>query len=136
MTNNSDTRTQEAFETLKKSVKLYGAVCAITLGTVAVVTVSSQSANTFMWVRAILLLAIAPFLYRMTVRAEQGSRRSFERVRTLTVIMPIAIIAVDLIPGACPTWYAAMQGISALALVGAAFLMRGPVLSSAFPKSS
>ncbi len=136
MTNNTGTRTQEAFETLKKSVKLYGAVCAITLGTVAVVTVSSQSLNTFMWVRAVLLLAIAPVLYRMTVRAEQGSRRSFERLRTLTVILPIAIIAVDLIPGVCPTWYAALQGISAVALAGAAFLMRGPVLSGAFPKSS
>src|SRR3954451_20026260 len=90
-----DPRIREAFDTVQKYVKLYGVICAATLGTVAVVAVSGPPVTTFMWVRSVVLLAIAPVMFRMTVRASQGVRRSFERVRTLTVIMPIAIVAVD-----------------------------------------
>lgn len=129
-------RTREAFDTVKKCVKLYSMVCAITLGTVAVVALSGTTVTTFMWVRSVILLAIAPVILRMTVRASEGERRSFERMRALTVIMPIAIIAVDLIPGVCPVWYAAMQAGSALALIGAAFITRGPTLRTAYPKNS
>jgi hypothetical protein len=131
-----DPRTREAFDTVKKYVKLYSVICAITLGTVAVVAISGPTVTTFMWVRSVILLAIAPVIYRMTVRASQGMRRSFERVRALTVIMPIAIIAVDLIPGVCPAWYAVMQAISALALIGAAVITRGSTLRTAYPKDS
>jgi hypothetical protein len=131
-----DPRTLEAFDMMKKCVKLYGVICAIVLGTVAVVAISGPTATTFMWVRSVILLAVAPAIFRMTVRASQGVRRSFERVRTLTVIVPIAIIAVDLIPGACPAWYAWMQAISALALMGAAFISRGSAVRTAYPKNS
>lgn len=134
--NLDDPRTEEAFDTVRKCVKLYGAVCAITLGTAAVVAISGATVTTFMWVRSVLLLAIAPVIYRMVVRAAEGARSSFERVRTLTLIMPIAIVAVDLIPGVCPAWYAGMQAISALALIGAACLTRGSALRSTYPQSS
>jgi hypothetical protein len=114
--------TEEAFDTMMKCVKLYGAVCAITLGTVAVVAAAGPSVTTFMWVRAVLLLAITPVLYRM------AARRRFERLRTVAVVLPVAIVGVDLIPGVCPVWYAGMQAIAALALVGVAFLTRGSAL--------
>ena len=146
MTNTRDTtartaqldapRTGEAFDTVKKYVKLYGVICAITLGTAAVVAIGGPTVTTFMWVRSAVLLAIAPVIYRLTVRASQGVRRSFERLRALTVIMPIAIIVVDLIPGVCPAWYAVMQAISALALIGAAVITRGSTLRTAYPKNS
>lgn len=51
-------------------------------------------------------------------------------------ILPIAIIGVDLIPGVCPAWYAAMQAIGALPLIAVAFLTRGRQLRSAFPRQS
>jgi hypothetical protein len=129
----NDARAQDAFGVVKKCVTLYGLICAITLGTVAVVTFTDQPVSLFMWIRAVILLAISPLLYRMAVRAAQGARRSFERLETVTAIMPIAIIGVDLIPGICPAWYAVMQGISSLPLVAVAFLTRGRVLRSVFP---
>jgi hypothetical protein len=119
---------------VKKCVTLYGLICAIALGTVAVVTFTDQPASLFMWIRAAILLAISPLLFRMAVRAAQGARRSFERLETVTAIMPIAIIGVDLIPGVCPAWYAVMQGICSLPLIAVAFLTRGRRLRSAFPK--
>ncbi|GAA2324683.1 hypothetical protein GCM10010149_92630 [Nonomuraea roseoviolacea subsp. roseoviolacea] len=131
-----DARTQEAFATVKKCVTLFGAVSAIVLGVVAVMAFTGHEATSFMWIRGAVLLAIAPLLHRMTVRASEGSSKAFDRVRTLSTIMPIAIIGVDLIPGLCPAWYAVLQGLSALALVGVAFVTRGSALSAAFPKTA
>ncbi|MBV6701494.1 hypothetical protein KV557_31025 [Kitasatospora aureofaciens] len=129
-----DSRTQEAFATVKKCITLFGAVSAIVLGTVAVMAFTGHEATPFMWIRGAILLAVAPLIHRMTVRASQGSYKAFDRVRTLSTIMPIAIIGVDLIPGLCPAWYAVIQGLSALAMIGVAVITRGAALSAAFPK--
>ncbi|MEV0151679.1 MULTISPECIES: hypothetical protein [unclassified Nonomuraea] len=129
-----DARTQEALTTVKKCVMLFGAVSAIVLAVVAVMAFTGHEATSFMWIRGAILLAVTPLIYRMTVRASEGSYKAFDRVRTLSTIMPIAIIGVDLIPGLCPAWYAVLQGLSAPALIGVAFITRGSALSAAFPK--
>ncbi|WP_328395031.1 hypothetical protein [Nocardia sp. NBC_00416] len=128
-------RTRKAFATAKNSVKVYGALGAAALLVVIAVSTSGQPVNTFMWVRAVLLPVIAVLIYRMTVSASRGSRRSFERVSALSVIMPIAIIAVDLIPGVCPPWYTVMQAVCMLPIIQVAFLTRCSALRAAFPKS-
>ncbi|MFI6395953.1 hypothetical protein [Nonomuraea sp. NPDC050540] len=127
-------RTQRAFGTAKNSIKVYGALSAIALLAVIVVSSSGHMVNTFMWVRAILLPVVAVLIYWMTVSASRGSRRAFERVNALAVIMPIAIIGVDLIPGICPLWYAVMQVVCMLPLIRVAFITRGSALRAAFPK--
>jgi cytochrome bd-type quinol oxidase subunit 2 len=127
-------RTQGAFDTAKSSIKVYGALSAAALLTVIVVSVSGHMVNTFIWVRAVLLPVVAVLTHRMTASASRGSRRSFERVRALAVIMPIAIIGVDLIPGVCPPWYAVTQVVCVLPLVRVAFVTRGSALRAAFPK--
>jgi cytochrome bd-type quinol oxidase subunit 2 len=128
-------RTQEAFDTAKTSVKVYGALSAVALLAVIAVSSSGHMVNTFMWVRAVLLPVVAVLIHRMTVFASQGSRRAFERVSALAVIMSIAIIGVDLIPGVCPPWYAVMQAVCMLPIIRVAFIARGSELRAAFPKS-
>lgn len=135
MTTIDDTRTHEAFDLAKKCVTLSGMVCAVTLATVVVMSIADHPGTPFMWARAVILLAIAPMLRRMIVRASQGSRRSFERMRVITVTMPIAIIGVDLIPGICPMWYAVLQAVSVLPLVAVAFILNGSGPRAAFPKT-
>jgi hypothetical protein len=138
MTNNSnlnDSTTQEAFETVKKCVKLFGAVSGIVLATTAVVAILGNDVTAVMWIRGAVLLAMAPVILRLVAGAAQGSRSNFERVRILTTVLPVAIIVVDLIPGLCPGWYAAMQAIAALGLIGAAVITRRAPLSGAFAKS-
>ncbi|MGK5639578.1 hypothetical protein ACSNOK_14900 [Streptomyces sp. URMC 126] len=132
----STERVQEAVGTLKKCIVLYGTVSAIVLGTVAAMALSDHSVSTFMWVRSAILLAVAPLIHRMAVDVSKGSRRAYERLSALTVILPIAIVAVDLIPGLCPAWFAVMQGVSAVALVFAAVIVRGAALRTAFPKAA
>lgn len=131
----SSPRAQDAFGAAKNSVMVYGALSVVALVAVIVVASSGHMVNTFMWVRAILLPLIAGLIFRMTNSASQGSRRDFERVSGLSVIMPIAIIVVDLIPGICPLWYAVTQIVCMLPLIRTAFITRGPALREAFPKS-
>ncbi|SDM37163.1 hypothetical protein SAMN05421874_1631, partial [Nonomuraea maritima] len=44
------------------------------------------------------------------------------------------VIGVDLIPGVCHLWYAAMQAVCILPIVRVAFITRSPALRAAFPK--
>jgi cytochrome bd-type quinol oxidase subunit 2 len=125
-------RSQHAFTTAKRSITGYGALTGLGLVTVIVAASSGHLVNTFMWVRAVLLAALAVLLYRMTVSASRGSRRAFERVRTLAVLMPIAIVGIDLIPGVCPPWYAVTQAVCVLPILPVAFVTRRSALGAAF----
>ncbi|MFE7108232.1 hypothetical protein ACFU98_23745 [Streptomyces sp. NPDC057575] len=90
--------------------------------------------NTFMWVRAVLLPLIAVLVHRLAVAAPRGSRRAFERMSAVAVILPIAIISVDLIPGVCPPWYAVTQAVCMLPVIRVVFITRGSALRAVFPK--
>jgi hypothetical protein len=59
----------------------------------------------------------------------------FERVRTLAILLPIAIVGIDLIPGVCPPWYAMMQAVCMLPIVSVAFITRRSALGAAFAKA-
>ncbi|MCX0244371.1 hypothetical protein [Streptomyces drozdowiczii] len=124
-----------ALASARRSITLYGALTATALGAVVVVAATGHTVNTFMWVRAVLLPVIAYVLHRITASAAGGSRRAFDRVSTLAVIMPVAIIGVDLIPGVCPPWYAVTQTLCMLPVIHVAFLTRRTALKAAFPKA-
>jgi hypothetical protein len=126
-----DARVARAFDLTKKLIVIYGVAAAILLGTLVVIVIAGGDPTTFMWVRASILLALTPLFSRLATHAGRGRRSSLERLRVLTTVVPVAIIAVDLIPGVCPTWYAAMQAVSALALVPIAFLTRRPEVRAA-----
>ncbi|MFE7530399.1 hypothetical protein ACFU7Y_32500 [Kitasatospora sp. NPDC057542] len=128
------TTDRDTFTTVKKCIVLFGAGGAVVLGTVAVMAATGHATTPFMWIRGVIFLAIVPFLHRLATRAAGGSAKAFDRVRTLSTVMPIAIIGVDLVPGLCPAWYAVLQGLSALALVAVAVLTRTSALAAAFPK--
>ncbi|MFH8839068.1 hypothetical protein [Streptomyces sp. NPDC017868] len=126
--------TRRAFATATASVKVYGALGALSLLAVVGVAAAGHPVNTFMWVRAVLLPLVAVPVHRSAVSASRGSRRAFERVRGVAVVLPVAIIGVDLIPGVCPLWYAAMQTVCVLPVIRLAFLTRSPALRTAFPQ--
>jgi cytochrome bd-type quinol oxidase subunit 2 len=127
-------RSHRAFTTIKRSITVYGLLSILALLAVIAVWSGGGPVNTFMWVRAALLPAVTVLIYRLAVSASRGSRRAFERVRALAVIMPIAIIGIDLIPGICPPWYAVTQAVCMLSILGVAFTTRGSALRAAFPK--
>lgn len=124
------------FGTVKRLVAAYGALGAAVLITVAVLAATGHPVTSFLWGRSGGVLASAAVIYWMTVLAARGTRWAFLRVRILSVLMPIAIVGVDLIPGICPPWFALIQAASALPLAAAAFVSNGSRLRAAFPKSS
>ncbi|MFD5462077.1 hypothetical protein ACFWIQ_04490 [Kitasatospora sp. NPDC127059] len=132
--NRGNSRTDEAFSTAKKCITLFGAIGVITLATVAVMAFTGHATTPFMWIRGILFPALAPVLLRITARAAGGDYKALDRIRTLSTVMPIAVLGVDLIPGICPTWYAVLQGLSALAVLPIAFLTRTKAVTTAIPK--
>lgn len=126
-------RAEATFGAAKTSVKIYGGLTAAALVAVSAAAITGHPVNTFMWVRAVLLPAVAVLLYRLLVSASRGSRRSYGRAAALAVIMPIAIIGIDLIPGVCPLWYAITQAVCMLPVIVLAILTRRSALREAFP---
>ncbi|MEV7600641.1 hypothetical protein AB0O91_25050 [Kitasatospora sp. NPDC089797] len=132
--NTGNSRTDKAFSTARKYIALFGAIGLITLATVAVMAAAGHPTTPFMWIRGVIFPALAPVLLRVTARAAEGDHKAFDRIRTVSTVMPIAVLAVDLIPGICPAWYAVLQGLSALALLPIAVLTRTKAVTAAFPK--
>lgn len=126
-----DPRVQRALAAVRTSITVYGALGVAALAAVVVVASSGQPVSTFMGVRAVLLPVVAVLVHRLAVAGSRGSRRAFERLSTLAVLMPVAIVGVDLVPGVCPPWYAVMQVVCMAPVVRVAFLTRGSVLRPA-----
>jgi hypothetical protein len=120
----TNTNNQSALSVVRKLAVIYGVVSALVLATVAAVAIGHGSVSMFMWIRAGVLLLAAPMIYVWAARAAQGFLASLDRLRRLSLVLPIAIVVVDLIPGMCPIWYTAMQAVSAGALVAVAILTR------------
>ncbi|WP_326824993.1 hypothetical protein [Streptosporangium sp. NBC_01756] len=127
--------TQQAFGRVKKLVAAYGALSVAVLIVVVILSVMGREVTSFMWGRTGGMFASAVVTYWLTVLASRGARGAYVRVRIISVIVPIAIIAIDSIPGALPPWFVAMQIAGALTLVPAAFIVNRSELRAAFPKS-
>ena len=122
---------RDAFVLARRAIVVFGVLSVILLATVFLTFIGAGETSTFMWVRAVLLPAVAVVLYGLTVAAQQGSRRAFERVRGVSSILPIAIVGVDLIPGVCPQWYTVMQIVCMLPVVGLLFATSRPAMRAA-----
>jgi hypothetical protein len=130
-----DSRAGQSFDTIRKCVGFFGVVCAIVLAASAVLAFLHQPVTAFMWVRGGILLAVGPLLLGWAAKAARGEARAFDRLSTVSAVLPVSIVAVDLIPGICPPWYAVLQSIGALPLVGVAVLTRSSQLRAAFRKA-
>ncbi|MFJ5922803.1 hypothetical protein ACIQF6_09370 [Kitasatospora sp. NPDC092948] len=133
--NGSYVTSPRAVAAVRTSLRIYGTLATATLVAVAAVAAAGHQVNTFMWVRAALLPLIAVALHRLAASAATGSRRAYDRLGAVTLVMPIAIVAVDLIPGICPLWYAAAQTACMLPVLYAARLVRTSAWRGAFPVS-
>jgi len=126
---------ENTFNLLKKIVTMYGVMSGIVLGTVVVLAAVGDSVTSFMWGRSIGVLASALVTYWLVGRASKGARWAYVRVRIISVVVPVAIVAVDLIPGLCPMWFLVMQAMCAIALGAAAFVVNASPVRAAFAKA-
>ncbi|QGN32557.1 hypothetical protein [Microlunatus sp. Gsoil 973] len=114
----------EAFGTAYKCIWIFAVCNAIALATVITTALAGGRPSTFMWVRAAILVAVSPVLLWMARRAGRGDASITRRLTLIAVVLPIAVIVIDFIPGVAPIWYGAMQGIGALLLIPVAVIGR------------
>ncbi|GLZ75409.1 hypothetical protein Afil01_02160 [Actinorhabdospora filicis] len=109
--------TATRYRTARKLILIHGALSA---GVLALVATGGDDVTGFMWGRSIALIIVAALLFRLA----GGTERARARLATVAVIMPIAIVGVDLIPGLCPWWYTAAQTVSVLPIVAMAIVLK------------
>ncbi|MGW0523766.1 hypothetical protein [Crossiella sp. NPDC003009] len=122
--------------TVKKLVAVYGAISVAVLAVVIILSATGGAVSSFMWGRAGGMVASAVVTYWLAEHAARGARWAYLRVRIICVVVPIAVIAMDSVPGALPVWFAGTQIAGALALIPAAVLVNRAGLRAAFPKPS
>ncbi|MFF4952695.1 hypothetical protein ACWC2K_03020 [Streptomyces chattanoogensis] len=128
--------TQQAFGMVKKCVAGYGALGVVVLLVDVILSATGHTVSSFMWGRTGGVLASAVVAYWLTGLAARGSRAAYLRVRIISVVAPVAIVAIDSIPGALPPWFIVLQIAGAVILAPAAFFANGSGLRAAFPKRS
>jgi hypothetical protein len=68
-------------------------------------------------------------------RAAQGERFSFIRLRITSVIVPVVIAVLIVLPGAFPLWMKVEQALCGLCILAVAILVNRPALRAAFARS-
>ncbi|MEV0677740.1 hypothetical protein AB0I60_14570 [Actinosynnema sp. NPDC050436] len=124
-----------ALGTVKRLVAVYGAFSLAVLVTVVVLAFGQRDVTSFMWGRSGGMAVSAVVAYWLVVRAARGARWAYVRARVIAVVVPVAVVAVDSIPGALPLWFVAAQIAGAVALVPAAFVLNRSDVRAAFPAS-
>ncbi|WP_116200037.1 hypothetical protein [Amycolatopsis circi] len=104
----------------KGFVAAYGAMGVAVFGTIVALAVADGTATGFMWTRSALVPVSAVIMYWLVSLAARGSTRAYQRARLISVVAPIALVGVDLIPGACPFWFLLLQTACAVLLAAAA----------------
>lgn len=121
----SDTSARlEAFRLASKCIWIFLIANAVALATVVLMAILGTAPSTFMWVRALILVAASPALLWMARRAGAGDDSLASRLTLIAVALPVAVIAIDFIPGVAPMWYGVMQGLGALILIPVAVIGR------------
>ncbi|WP_020657512.1 hypothetical protein [Amycolatopsis benzoatilytica] len=108
------------FSLAKGFIAGYGVAGAAVFGAVVVLALAGGEATSFMWTRSAVVLASAAIAYWLVLLAQRGRRAAYQRARLISIVAPVAIIGVDLIPGACPLWFLLVQAGCAVLLAGAA----------------
>ncbi|HEX4009560.1 MAG TPA: hypothetical protein VHX62_06115 [Solirubrobacteraceae bacterium] len=88
--------------------------------------------NSAVWTRGAVVMASSLVSLSFVLRAANGSRRAFLRLRVASVLMVAAITAIVASPGPFPVWLKIEQGVCGLLLLGVAALVNGRHLRSRF----
>lgn len=104
----------------KKYIAAYGVLSAAVLIVVVVLAATGHHVSSFLWGRTGGVLGSAVVAYWLAGKAQQGARWAHVRLRIITLVVPVAIVAIDtLVPG-LPAWFVIVQLVGAVTLLPAA----------------
>ena len=93
------THAQDELRKIKSLIAVYCAFSGVVLVVVVILSVMGDAVSGFMWGRSAGMLTSALAAYWLTGLAQGGSRPAYPRVRIISVVVPIAVLALDSIPG-------------------------------------
>jgi hypothetical protein len=126
--------TRRAFCTVRLLVLAYLGLSVVTLAAAIALRDHHTLVNPAVLVRGTIVVASAALTLLLTVRAANGSRSAFRRLRILSAVMLVAIATIIALPGTFPVWMKVEQGVCGLALLGVAAVVNGRHLRSLFAR--
>ena len=129
-------QTRTAFETAFRSVRLLiGGYVAISVATlIAIVLLRNHHAEvtSAVWIRGIVVVASALLMTLFAKRAARGASRMYLRLRLVSAIMVVAIVAIIAVPGAFPVWMKIEQCACGILLIGVVAIVNSKPVRSLF----
>jgi hypothetical protein len=119
-------------KTLKMLAAGYLALSVLTLVAIVMLRHHPSIVNDAVWVRATIVAASAALTFTFAVRAANGSRGAYRRLRILSVVMVVAIAVIIALPGLFPMWLRVEQGVCGLLLIGVVILANGRQVRTLF----
>ncbi|WP_316528628.1 hypothetical protein [Kitasatospora brasiliensis] len=126
--------TRRAFRTVRRLVLAYLGLSVVTLAAAVALRDHPAMVTAPVLVRGTIVVAGAALTLLLTVRAANGSRGAFRRLRILSAVMIVAIVTIIALPGTFPVWMKVEQGACGLALAGVAVVVNGRHLRSLFAR--
>jgi hypothetical protein len=126
------TRQRPAFGTVKLLVGGYVALSVLTLVAIVLLRDHHDIVTDAVWVRATIVVGSSLLTAAFTRQAAGGSARGYLRLRLVSAIMLVAIVAIVALPGVFPVWLRVEQAGCGVLLLGVVLLVNGARMRSAF----
>ena len=123
--------TDAAMRAMRLLVGGYLAISVLTLAAIVLMRHTS-AVNQAVWVRGTIVVASALLTTGFAAGAARGSRRAYLRLRIVSAVMVVAIVAIIAIPGPFPLWMKLEQGFCGLLLLGVVVIANGRRLRARF----
>jgi hypothetical protein len=123
------------FRGLKMLTASYLALSVLTFVAIVMLRHHPSIVNDAVWVRATIVVASAALTFTFAVRAADGSRGAYTRLRIFSAVMVVAIAVIVALPGMFPVWLKVEQGVCGLLLVGVVILANRRPVRTLFQKS-
>jgi hypothetical protein len=130
----STTGLREAFLPVKVLVACYVGLGLVGLGAAVLLRDHPQLVNSAVWIRDTAVVITSGLMYLIAERAARGKRSAFVRLRIASIVVPLAIALLIVLPDPFPVWMKVQQGVCALAVAGVAVLVNRPAVARRFAR--
>jgi hypothetical protein len=117
------------FKSIKVLVAGYFGIGLLGLGATVLLRDHPELVNSAVWVRGSVVVATSALMYRFADMAARGSRPALWRLRVASIIVPLAILLLIVLPDPFPFWMKVQQAMCAIVVAGVAVLVNRPALT-------
>jgi hypothetical protein len=113
---------KDTFRFIRTLVACYIGVALVGLGITLVLRDDPRLVDIAVWVRDGFMAASGVLLYVFAVIASRGSRGALKRLRVVSVVIPLAIVVLIVLPDPFPIWMKVQQGVGAVCIASVALI--------------